>query len=76
LGSDAGGEGWIRLYRKSFEDDYWNEPGPKSKWEARVDLIRMAAHAPHEHQGVDLERGDFCASERFLAKRWMRLHID
>lgn len=69
---------YVKLARKAFDKDagdrFWLEPRSFSKWEAWVDVIQLACFAPYRHATalgvVDLERGEFVASRRFLAGRW------
>lgn len=67
--------GYIYLSRKTFAtDELWLEPRVFSRWEAWVDLIQMAAwhQISRSAKGsiITLERGEFVASIRFLARRW------
>lgn len=66
--------GYITLSRKFFECDLWREKRPRTKAEAWLDLIQLAAFAPHTVTTsvgtVALERGELLASLRFLADRW------
>lgn len=67
--------GWIAVPRAMFADDpLWTERRPRTKWEAWVDVVQMAASAPYEHvtdHGViHLERGEVLLSLRFMAERW------
>ena len=50
-------------------DPYWLEQ-PFGRWRARWDLIQRAAYAPHDDDGVQLERGEVRVSINFLAARW------
>lgn len=65
--------GYVKIFRK-IQDHQW--PASESacqRW-AWVDLILLASHNCHcvEIGGhrVELDRGDFVASTRFLARRW------
>jgi hypothetical protein len=70
--------GHIKLSRKVFDaehgDPWWNEKRERTKWEAWVDVIQLAAFQPRRYVTrfgpVDLERGEFVASLRWLADRW------
>ncbi len=66
--------GFIKISRKADADPLWREPRIFSRWEAWEYMIRAAAFAPHRRMigvvEVDLERGEFIASLRFLATRW------
>ena len=69
-------EGYIKLSRKFFSNDMWNEARTFSSCEAWLDLIQSArfeATPRMESIGgreVVVCRGQFAASIRFLAKRW------
>ena len=70
-------EGYIRLSRKFFRNDYWNKKRSFSQAEAWLDLIQMARFEaepakktlPNGRQIV-IERGEVHASLRFLSARW------
>lgn len=67
--------GYVMMSRKAYADDpFWLEVREFSKWEAWEDLIQMAAWKPRRYAiGLaieELQRGEFVASVRFLAKRW------
>jgi hypothetical protein len=67
--------GHVKLSRKFFEEDeWWNEKRPKTKAEAWLDCIYMAAWKARKFSvGLEVEhlaRGEFMASLRFLATRW------
>lgn len=68
--------GFVLIHRRLFgsEDRYWNEDRPRTRWEAWVDLIQMAAHSDHEvfFDGgvIRVARGQVPTSERRLAERW------
>ncbi|WP_308763134.1 hypothetical protein [uncultured Bacteroides sp.] len=69
-------EGYIKLSRKFFSNDMWNEARTFSSCEAWLDLIRSArfeATPRMESIGgreVSYTRGQYPASIRFLSKRW------
>ena len=70
------GRGWFRAYRKLFDPAHPIRKGkplcPLAVW---LDLVGQASHEPFtkdtgRHGLVELARGEFVASIRFLAKRW------
>ena len=69
-------EGYIKLSRKFFSNDIWNEARTFSSCEAWLDLIQSArfeATPRMESIGgreVSYTRGQYPASIRFLSKRW------
>jgi hypothetical protein len=67
-------EGWIKLWRKIWDDPFFREKRTFSRFEAWVDMILMADHADTEHlikgQIVTCKRGEIITSERFLENRW------
>ena len=69
-------KGWFRVYRTAFSEDdrLWSEKRERTKWEAWMDLINMAAFKDHEvlYDGslITVERGQVPTSERNLAARW------
>lgn len=69
-------EGYIKLSRKFFSNDMWNEARTFSSCEAWLDLIQSArfeAKPRMESIGgreVSYTRGQYPASIRFLSKRW------
>lgn len=66
--------GYIRVSRKILTSEWWNEDRPRTKVEAWLDLIMWARFADgvveHDSNPVDLRRGEFIGSLRFLAARW------
>lgn len=67
--------GHVKLSRKTFESDpWWLEARAFSRWEAWVYLIQLAAWKRGafvtQSDVVVLERGEFVASRRHLAKVW------
>lgn len=70
--------GHVKLARKLFDaehgDALWLEPRKFSRWEAWVDLIRLAAFAdrsvPTKYGPVPLRRGEVITAVRVLADRW------
>lgn len=69
-------EGYIKLSRKFFSNDLWNEARTFSSCEAWLDLIQSArfeATPRMESIGgreVSYTRGQYPASIRFLSRRW------
>ena len=68
-------EGYVLLYRRFFDHPYWTEKRVYSRAEAWLDCwANMAAHTDHTKlvgsRQVELMRGEFLASDRFLMKRW------
>lgn len=69
-------DGYIKLSRKFFSNDMWNEARTFSSCEAWLDLIQSArfeATPRMESIGgreVSYRRGQYPASIRFLSKRW------
>lgn len=72
-------QGHIKLARKAFDvvhgDPFWLESREFSRFEAWVDLIQLAAWKAYRHHTahgtIELGRGEFVASRRYLATRWM-----
>lgn len=67
--------GYIALSRKFFQTDpWWNEKRPRTKAEAWIDCIQMAAWRPRRYSIGNtielLQRGELLVSLRFLSKRW------
>lgn len=67
--------GHVNISRKFFEEDaFWNEVRPRTKAEAWIDCIQLASWKARRYSiGLateELQRGEFQASVRFLAKRW------
>lgn len=67
-------KGWVKIWRKIWASDIWDDEEPFCKRAAWIDLILMANHEPHEividGKPVTIERGQLHTSERKLAKRW------
>lgn len=69
-------EGYIPLPRRIFEHEYWNEKRVFSRFEALLDIIESARYKPGvgkmivKNKIVEVSRGEWVASYRFLAKRW------
>ncbi len=67
--------GYVKLSRKAYaEDPFWNEKRVYSRWEAWEDIIQQAAYRSWnrivDDDIVILDRGEFCASLRYMAARW------
>lgn len=67
------GKGWIKLHRKSFENDlYFSEPF--TKWQAWTDLLLLANHKDGSIRKrgirVIVERGQVGCSQSTLSERW------
>lgn len=67
--------GHVKISRKAYaRDPWWRESRIFSKWEAWEDCIQMAAFGRHTRRigeaQVELGRGEFAASVRFLSQRW------
>ncbi len=68
--------GYIKISRKMFDgsDRLWEENRPRTKAEAWIDLIQMANWRTGQRiigcEIVELNRGEFLASYRYLANRW------
>jgi hypothetical protein len=72
---DSDDFGHVKLSRKLFESDqFWLEERQFSRFEAWVDVIQLAAWKPSTYRTakgvVRLQRGEFLAARRHLAKRW------
>lgn len=67
--------GHVKISRKAYADDsFWNEEREFSKWEAWEWTIQAAAWKDHSRvvgmSVVELRRGEFLASLRFLSEAW------
>ena len=64
-------DGFIALHRSLREHPYWRDPERLRAW---IDVLFMAAWKPHRRmvgaRQVEIQRGEFVASERYLATRW------
>jgi hypothetical protein len=72
---DSDDFGHVKLARKMFmSDDLWLEKREYSRFEAWIDVIQLAAWRAGRFVTqkcvVDLNRGEFVASRRYLARRW------
>ena len=67
-------DGFIIQPRKFFKSSDWLEPRTFSKSECWLDCIAMAKFEPCsqtiKYKKINLNRGDFIASVRFLSNRW------
>ena len=69
-------EGYIPISRKLFESLWWLEEREFSKAEARLDMIQSARFEASSTKMlvgckvIEVGRGEFPATIRFLAKRW------
>jgi hypothetical protein len=65
---------YIKLHRQIQESEIWKSPEPFSRRDAWIDLLLIASHNSYktiiDNKPVHLQRGDFCASIRFLMRRW------
>lgn len=59
-------KGWIKLYRKIINSDFWLDGTPFDKRSAWIDLLLLAEH---ESKG-DYKAGRVYKSKSELAKRW------
>ena len=66
--------GYIKLFRKFFENELWLEEREFSRAEAWIDLLQVACYMPSSRlikgKSIKLDVGDLIASERFLSERW------
>lgn len=67
--------GYIKLWRKIWDNSFWREKRVFSRLEAWLDMCMMASGTDKVVKNVDgqdvfLKRGQFLSSERELAKRW------
>lgn len=67
-------EGWFKLHRKFFKNQFWKEERQYSKAEAWLDLLQSAKidASSESIKGVviEVQRGQLVASRRYLEKRW------
>jgi DNA replication protein DnaD len=68
-------EGWIKLWRKVWDNKLFKERRSFSKFEAWIDMLLMADHSDKTHlindEWIHCKRGEFPISDQFLAVRWM-----
>ena len=70
--------GYVKTYRSMFDGDdpFWNEGRPRTEWEARLDLLRMAHYRDEPSEVLvhgcllRVGYGEVLSSQRALAKRW------
>ena len=68
--------GYIMLNRKMFDggDKLWEEKRTRTKAEAWIDLIQLANWRAGRmlvgNDAIELQRGEFLASVRYLSRRW------
>lgn len=71
--SEAPVSGYLYVYRSLFDHRLWNDK-PFAMGQAWLDLIGLAAYAPHDitikFRTYHLERGDVLMAGRVLADRW------
>ncbi len=67
-------KGFTILPRSFYESLVWLEPRTFSKAECWIDLVSMAKFEPCSqiigYRTINLNRGEFIASSRFLQNRW------
>lgn len=69
-------KGFIELDRGIFSHWLWKERRVYSKAEAWLDIVRSARYGMEPHKDlvngklIEVNRGEWCASVRFLAERW------
>ena len=67
-------KGWFKTHRKLFDHWLWDNNKPKTKFEAWLDLIRMANHKDKDvrfrDEIIKAKRGQKITSELKLGKRW------
>lgn len=66
--------GYIGIYRSLFKHWIWCEDRPRTKAEAFIDLLQLAAWEPTKRLSneklIALDTGELVASERYLSNRW------
>ena len=64
---------WIKLHRQLQDSKIWRLD-PANRASAWIDLLLLASHNRHflliKNKPVEVKRGQFTASIRFLGKRW------
>ncbi len=67
-------EGWIKLYRKVMEHEFYKEKRVFSRFEAWTDLMLLSNHADNKviFDGalIEVKRGSLITSIRKLCERW------
>lgn len=65
---------WIKLNRKIFSNNLWEDKEPFDKRSAWIDLLLLANHKDHKiiHDGkiIMAKRGDVNRSMKWLSERW------
>lgn len=66
--------GWISIHRQILQCDIWDTDEPYSKRDAWIYLLLKATRQDHilliKNHAVELKRGEYCVSERYLATAW------
>lgn len=67
-------KGWIAVWRKLRNHQFWQEPRRFSKAEAWLDLLMEAAYQDHDRiwgwQTIHVKRGQVLETQGSLAERW------
>jgi len=69
-------EGYLGIFRKFFDHEFWGEKRQYSKAEAWIDLMQCARYSDKPETLLDkrgsyvLEYGDVYVSLRYLGERW------
>lgn len=67
-------QGWIRIYRKIWESEIWDDEEPFDRRSAFIDLLLMANHADKKvifnGKIIQIKAGQRITSIRNLADRW------
>jgi hypothetical protein len=75
MAGDPADAGFVRLSRRFFKHFLWTERRSYSKAEAWLDIVALCAYEPQKRliagELVEIPRGGFVASERYLSDRWM-----
>lgn len=70
----ADSNGWVKIWRRIWHSEIWEDGEPFCKRAAWIDLILMANHEPHtiriKGEEVEIRRGDVHTSIAKLATRW------
>ena len=70
-------QGYLGIFRKFFDHEFWKEKRQYSKAEAWIDLMQCARYGEKPENLLDkrgayiLEYGDVYISSRYLGKRWL-----
>ena len=66
--------GWISIHRQILQCDIWDTDEPYSKRDAWIYLLLKATRQDRtlliKNHAVELKRGEYCVSERYLATAW------